>query len=255
MFCASASYRSFSCSLRICSACAFSCLSLSSFSLAALLNCSKLSLEERTAEAGVDCDLWARLAQEPMFFSLESWRRKTFLKKKGLKKNRFLPELRSLFFLFYLALTCVFLGPTGVLGSCFILISCWPQDGAGESERQQPGWGPSKDFMSKPANKQFGVSDATQSWWQWRTHTHPELVYCARTCKYRPVARHRCQLYVYLYDSLVKYVFVLQWNLWQFKQHLWKNNTQSHSMMCNGLIQYWVSVSTEMQVASLLPCS
>lgn len=50
-------YRSFSCSLLACSACAFSCLSRSSFSLAALLNCSKLSLEERTEEAGVDWDL------------------------------------------------------------------------------------------------------------------------------------------------------------------------------------------------------
>lgn len=45
-------YRSFSCSLLAC----FSCLSLSSFSLAARLNCSKLSLEERTEEAGVDWD-------------------------------------------------------------------------------------------------------------------------------------------------------------------------------------------------------
>lgn len=87
--------------------------------------------------------------------------RRHLKKKKGLKKNRFLPELRSLFYYYYLALTCVFLGPAGVLGSCFILISCWPKDGAGESERQQPGWGPSKDFTSKPANKQFGVSSCT----------------------------------------------------------------------------------------------
>lgn len=182
VLCLSAPHRSFSCSLRICSACAFSCLSLSSFSLAALLNCSKLSLEERTAEAGVDCDLWARLAQEPMFFSLESCRTKTFQRKKerekGLKKkNRFLTERQSLFY-YHLALTCVFLGPAGVLGSCFILISCWPQDGAGESERQQPGWGPSKDFTSKPANKQTN--------WRWWCHPHPRRARALRSYSQTP---------------------------------------------------------------------
>lgn len=60
-------------------------------------------------------------------------------KKKRVEEEQISPGASESFFLFYLALTCVFLGPTGVLGSCFILISCWPQDGAGESERQQPG--------------------------------------------------------------------------------------------------------------------
>lgn len=67
-------YRSFSCSFRASWFWAFSCLSRSSFSRAARRNCSKLSLEERTEEAGVDWDRWARLAQEPMFFSFTSWK-------------------------------------------------------------------------------------------------------------------------------------------------------------------------------------
>lgn len=71
--CSRPTYRSFSCSFRASWFWAFSCLSLSSFSRAARRNCSKLSLEERTKEAGVDWDLWARLAQEPMFFNFTSW--------------------------------------------------------------------------------------------------------------------------------------------------------------------------------------
>lgn len=75
------SHRCFSCSLRsrsfsACSAWAFSAFSLSSFSRAARRNCSKLSLLDFTAEDGVDVDLCARLAHEPMFFSFTSWRGK-----------------------------------------------------------------------------------------------------------------------------------------------------------------------------------
>lgn len=47
--------------------------SLSSFSRAARRNCSKLSLDDFTADSGVDVDFCARLAHDPMFFSLTSW--------------------------------------------------------------------------------------------------------------------------------------------------------------------------------------
>lgn len=69
--------RSLSCSLRslsfsACSAWAFRAFSLSSFSRAARRNCSKLSLDDFTADKGVDVDFCARLAHEPMFFSFTS---------------------------------------------------------------------------------------------------------------------------------------------------------------------------------------
>lgn len=72
------SHRSLSCSRRsrsfsACSAWAFSAFSRSSFSRAARRNCSKLSLDDLTADSGVDVDFCARLAHEPMFFSLTSW--------------------------------------------------------------------------------------------------------------------------------------------------------------------------------------
>lgn len=70
-------YRSLSCSRRrrsfsACSAWAFRAFSLSSFSRAARRNCSKLSLDDFTADKGVDVDFCARLAHEPMFFSFTS---------------------------------------------------------------------------------------------------------------------------------------------------------------------------------------
>lgn len=72
------SHRSLSCSLRslsfsACSAWAFRAFSLSSFSRAARRNCSKLSLEDFTADKGVDVDFCAKLAHEPIFFSFTSW--------------------------------------------------------------------------------------------------------------------------------------------------------------------------------------
>lgn len=131
-------YRSFSCSFRASWFWAFSCLSLSSFSRAARRNCSKLSLEERTEEAGVDWDLWARLAQEPMFFNFTSWKKRhnherVVSLQHGWSFQRLAPRH-----------TWIFLGAMGVLGSCLILLSCW--GGAARSERRGPGRGPSNVF-------------------------------------------------------------------------------------------------------------
>lgn len=104
--------RSLSCSLRsrsfsACSAWAFRAFSLSSFSRAARRNCSKLSLDDFTADKGVDVDFCARLAHDPMFFSFTS---------------------------------CTFLGAVGVLGSCLnFSLSCKEGGGPLGSEERMTG--------------------------------------------------------------------------------------------------------------------
>lgn len=109
--------RSLSCSLRslsfsACSAWAFRAFSLSSFSRAARRNCSKLSLDDFTADKGVDVDFCARLAHEPMFFSFTS-----------------------------------FLGATGALDSCLNLsLSCREGGSPMGSEERMTGRELSMDF-------------------------------------------------------------------------------------------------------------
>lgn len=111
--------RSLSCSLRslsfsACSAWAFRAFSLSSFSRAARRNCSKLSLEDFTADKGVDVDFCAKLAHEPIFFSFTS---------------------------------CTFLGAEGVLDSCLnFSLSCKEVGGPLGSEERMTGREPSMDF-------------------------------------------------------------------------------------------------------------
>lgn len=111
--------RSLSCSLRslsfsACSAWAFRAFSLSSFSRAARRNCSKLSLDDFTADKGVDVDFCARLAHEPIFFSFTS---------------------------------CTFLGAMGALDSCLnFSLSCKEEGGPLDSEERMTGRKPSIDF-------------------------------------------------------------------------------------------------------------
>lgn len=111
--------RSLSCSLRslsfsACSTCALRAFSLSSFSRAARRNCSKLSLEDFTADNGVDVDFCARLAHEPIFFSFTSW---------------------------------TFLGAMGALASCLNLsLSCREGGGPLGSEERMTGRKGSMDF-------------------------------------------------------------------------------------------------------------
>lgn len=91
-----------------------SAFSRSSFSRAALLKCSKLSLEDFAVEDGVVMGFWTKLAHEPMFFIFRS-----------------------------------FLGATGVFSSCFCLsLSCTPGGGTFCSGGLITGRPPSIGFIS-----------------------------------------------------------------------------------------------------------